>query len=274
MSDFLTRLAARAVGVAPVVQPRLPSLFESGGQRERPIVEVDVQRETPAIGQNNRTISAEAKQAGTINQAPPHRIPFGEPRPAIKTEIDHRSHPPVIPRTPRTKPTIEPAQPFTASSELTQSSRATIEATDKVASTHIVEHVRETKSEPPVVDREHESEWPLIKPKVRQLISDRLSEFSTPPPRDEKNGARISGSLAFDSDRRAGATAQIRPAEILVREPAVISETAAPINVTIGRVDVRAVITPASQTTRVAKDVRPQTASLEEYLNKRSGVNR
>ena len=273
MSDFLTRLAARAVGAAPLVQPRLPSLYESGVQTGRPVVEVDVQRETPTINQDNRTVSAEAKQAGTISPAPPHRKPFGEPRPAIKTEIDHRSHQPVIP-TPLTKSTIEPAQPFTASSELTQSSRATSEATDKGDSPQIAEHVRETKSERLVVDRAHESEWPLIKPKVRQLISDRLSEFSTPQPRDEKTTQKSAETSPSIPTAAPVQPPIIRPAEILVREPTVISEAPAPINVTIGRVDVRAVFPTVSQPTRAAKDVRSRTASLDEYLKKRSGVSR
>jgi hypothetical protein len=268
MSDFLTRLAARAVGTAPVVQPRLPSLFEAGGQGYRPVVEVDVQRETPAIDQNNRTVSAEVKQSGRISQLP-QRVPFGEARPAIKTEIDHRPQQPVITTTPVTKPKTEPAQPSTFSSELTESSQPTIEATGRAASPHVVEDVRATKSEQITVpDREHESEWPLIQPKVRQLISDRLSESSTRQPRDE-NSAPTSIPIAAPVQ-----SPQIRPAEVLVREPSVISEAPAPINVTIGRVDVRAVFAPVAQPMRATKDVHSQTASLDEYLKKRSGVNR
>jgi hypothetical protein len=67
---------------------------------------------------------------------------------------------------------------------------------------------------------------------------------------------------------------QVRPAEVLVREPARISEAQTPINVTIGRVDVRAVFTPAPPPARVTKDVSSRTASLDEYLKKRSGVSR
>ena len=273
MSDFLTRLAARAVGVAPVVQPRLPSLFESGGQAQRP-VEVDVQRETATIDQNNRAATSESKQAGIIGQPPVHTIPFGETGPISKTEMD-RPPQSVITTMPLAKPAVEPAQPFTVSSERRQSSRPTIELKDKAAPPHIVEHVRETTSEPTVVEREQESEWPLIKPKVRQLVSDRLSEFSTPQAGDQESAQSTAEVSPVPVPIAAPVQPpQIRPAELLIREPTVISEAPAPINVTIGRVDVRAVFPAAAQSPRVIKDARSQTSSLDEYLKKRSGVSR
>lgn len=273
MSDFLTRLAARAVGAAPVIQPRLPSLFESGGQPQRR-VEVDVQRETPAIDQNNRTVTAET-QAGTISQPPPLMMPFGETRPISKTEIDQRSRQAVITTPPLIKPTADPGQPFTVSSEPTPSAQPTIEVRDKAASPHIVERLRDATTEPTVIDREQASEWPLIKPKVRQLISDRLSGSSTPQPGverpEQKTGEASPGAIPIAAPIQPPPT---RHVEILIREPGVISEAPAPINVTIGRVDVRAVFAPAAQSPRVINDKRSQTSSLDEYLKKRSGVSR
>ena len=45
-ADFLTQLAAKAVGAAPLVEPRLPSLFETGlSEQALPIEEVE---EVPA----------------------------------------------------------------------------------------------------------------------------------------------------------------------------------------------------------------------------------
>jgi hypothetical protein len=274
MSDFLTRLAARAVGAAPVVQPRLPSLFESGAQSHRPLMEVNVQREAENI-HNNQTVSPEVKQARMSGQPVPINTPLGELPAAIKPDIYRRAPHLELPPTQRSEQQGESAPPLAATSEITPSPRAAAEAKSKASSLQVIEHLHDIESEQTVVPREHESEWPLIQSKVRQLISDRLSAFPTSQMRDEKSADKKTEPVP--SSVRIAAPAQpsqIRPAEILIREPMLTSEAPAPINVTIGRVEVRAVFTPASQQPRVAKDARPPTASLDEYLKKRSGVSR
>ncbi|HXT63360.1 MAG TPA: hypothetical protein VN696_10015 [Pyrinomonadaceae bacterium] len=272
MSDFLTRLAARAVGAAPVIQPRLPSLFESGAQSQRPIMEVNVQREAENI-HHHQTVSPEVRQAG-INDLPvPITTPVGEVEAAIKPEINRQPLHLELPATQQKEQADSVSQPA-ATSEISRSSRAAVEANNKASSSQIVERLHETKLEQTIVPRQHESEWPLIQPKVRQLISDQLSEMPTSRARDERSPDKET-QLVRPSPPIVTPVPppRIKPAEVLAREPSSISEAPPPLNVTIGRIDVRAVFTPAAQPTRV-KDARPAATSLDEYLKKRSGVSR
>jgi hypothetical protein len=275
MSDFLTRLAAKAVGAAPVIQPRLPSLFETGGQSQRPVIEVDAQRETSVIDQPNQTVSPNTNPVTTSDRRRPATNLVGEPRAAINLEagrqrLDSDS---ALPH--RRERVGESALTETRSAEITAFTPANTEASDKASSPQVVQHERETRSEQTVIQREHESEWPLIQPKIRQLISDQLSEVAITPKANEQFASKpaepVPSSLPIAAPPQPP---QVRPAEILVREPARVSEAQTSINVTIGRVDVRAVFAPVSQPARVAKDVPSRTASLDEYLKKRSGVSR
>jgi hypothetical protein len=74
MSDFLARLAARAVGQAAVAEPRLPSLFETGSGSEAQqdafeVIDDEVTNRPPSVVQ--RDVSAASTPSASGDPAPP-----------------------------------------------------------------------------------------------------------------------------------------------------------------------------------------------------------
>ena len=80
MSDFLSRVAARAVGEAPVAQPRLPALFERAGFAAEPGLEV-VEEEI---------VAPAASSAGRELRTGPEPLPSGDRTAAPAAETRSR----------------------------------------------------------------------------------------------------------------------------------------------------------------------------------------
>jgi hypothetical protein len=69
MADFLGRLAARSLGVAPVAQPVIPAMFAAGGSAERWSPEAGSVAGT-AVGQMDTAPSPNTQSRTTIENAP------------------------------------------------------------------------------------------------------------------------------------------------------------------------------------------------------------
>lgn len=72
MSDFLTNLVTRSLGAAPVIQPRLPSLFEpstpypgpfAGGRPRRDVERVEVREQAEFEGADDVPLAPQERQA-------------------------------------------------------------------------------------------------------------------------------------------------------------------------------------------------------------------
>ncbi len=102
MGDFLTRLAERTLGVAPVVQPVMPSMFASEPISYSTGLEQDSEASTSSA-------DLDRVQAPPTQKRPTWGAPTGRPEDgAMPQEGDHRNLPPVTPgpseRTPDAPP--------------------------------------------------------------------------------------------------------------------------------------------------------------------------
>lgn len=107
MNDFLTRLAQRSMGAAPLISPRLPSLF---APPEEPNIGITDPAAVIGTAQGTTIAPAPAPSHATAPAAPPHIEPRASvyplqdtvtPEAAIKQNAARRSE--------RTEPHVEPA---------------------------------------------------------------------------------------------------------------------------------------------------------------------
>ena len=211
MANLFSRLAERALGVAPVAQPDLPSMFA-------PVAPMELSTEMSAGSESARRDRSTSDNAAPIAMS---------------------------------QNTWTQAQPA-----------------------------------PPVGRARHDAEFPPPLVNVRQTKSKSAQDRFPFAAEDnfKSEGGRVLDN-SFDHDRRASADEARPPSvsrETLVRQaarPAIAdfasssverSETPAPtIQVSIGRVEVRAV-TPPTQGPRVVERKAPPLLSLDQYLRERN----
>jgi hypothetical protein len=282
MSDYITNLVARTLNFAPVVQPRLASLFESGSR----------------AGAMGRALSEDQTHGNEPTLEPKSRAPatvFSNPqaspvRPQVREQMEVNlldreksdgeqdsgkqkdSGAVVVHRLSALPRTVEPGHESIAvrsalpEPEIVRSHRLVrdqIEAPETAAS----------ESDQSSITREREENWPLLQPRIRQLVDDRLTRLQLPgPDAAERAKPAQSGPVAIAKSSKSAAPSEVaamRPNPHFIREP-VATETEPTINVTIGRIDVRAIISQPSSVSRPARIPQPTTSSLDEYLKKRS----
>jgi hypothetical protein len=232
MSDYLTRLAARALGRAEVVQPRLPSLFEAAAS---PALDEHVIREAPP------------RDSGTIRPAPPWSP--GRPVAEPASPGDLSASPggrPDMPSRVRPAPPADDAEP--SSDAAPPPGTAAMFARDRDAA-----RARDAYDGAGLEDGRAERR------DARPSPADVPPDLAQPvaPPRHRADATR--------SEARDAAPARgLRPA-VAVERPA--RENAPSVRVTIGRVEVRAVAPPPPR----PAPARPRAPrlSLEEYVRLR-----
>jgi len=241
--NFFDRLAARALGAAPVAQPVLPSLFspvaqagavefagaptsESGETRARAPFSEDTQETGPNLTFPRRENFSDARRGPSIG--PSELTKRNLTLPEIDEPLPREAT--VVP------PQVEPRVPPPAELELTprellvESHAANLSAADP------------QRTSPP-------------QPGMHALIT------------------RATVRRVTDSFLRDSALAPVRErTENNSGQP--VGEAAAPVvRVTIGRVEVRAQF-PAAPSAPAARRSRALTLSLEDYLKQRSGGRR
>jgi hypothetical protein len=200
MADFFSRLAERALGLAPVAQPDLPSMFA-------PLAPMELSTEISAWSESvraERSSSDNAAPVATRKNAPPR----AEPALSVGSRHDGEFPPPLV-------------------------------------------NVRQTKSES-ARDR-----FPFAAEDINSSDHDRMRASA-----DEARPQIVS--------RETLVPQAVRPATADFASTAGRPETAAPtIQVSIGRVEVRAV-TPPTQAPRVVERKAPPLLSLDQYLRERN----
>lgn len=271
MSDYLDNLVARTFGLAPVVQPRLASLFE-------PVSVAANNQANAELESEMITEAAPVAQTAPLKPLTPEAFqqarPAVEPRkPQTVKEAIH-STAPEVPQ----PPAFPTASQIPAAPQLTQPPMATA-FQDEPGAPETRRFVLAKAPEPtdqitPVETREpYESDsWPRIEPRVRKLIDDQLTEVQLRNSSDREpveNATMI--RPAPPSPPNTGlieTTSAARPQQLVKRWSA---EPASPetISVTIGRVDVRAIFSqqPAA---RPARSRDAAVNSLDDYLKQRS----
>lgn len=244
MTDFLDRIAARAVGTETVLAPRLPSLFES--PRYFPAVLTDEHVDTPLhplAARSELAAVAVAAPTSAVSQAMPSGLNHARAAPleraaastrgAALAASPPREETPEVSARPRSSPVAERLPDLAASREPAETVRpAPVPA-------------RQTRVAP---DR-HESNSPpdtgVLLPPPRPVFAV-AAQTASPPVHSGQVAARSRLAARTDSPGEA-ARDQV-------------------VHVSIGRLEVRAAATPVVSPRR--KD-GPRPSSLDDYLRQR-----
>ena len=244
MSDFLTRLAARSLGVGELVRPRPVSLFEP--RAAQPPLELDgdeIAAEPPTVA---------ARQARPAREAP---------RPTTPGHVQLRgSEPQSPPRALEPTPAPEAAEP--EKNALAPAPVAPAPADIVVA----VQAARAEAAEPPADPaREARSPHPVTPVPARTSAPGRVRLRGSEP--QSLRASDPPAALRRDPDEPSAEPWLMPPppTPAVLPPPPAPAETEPPVvRVTIGRVDVRAVLPPTP--TEQPKPRRRPRLTLEEYL--------
>lgn len=248
MSDFLARLAARALGTEAVLVPRLPSLFEPAGGASAlsaAPLESAVEREAPAPA------AAHARQVAAVDIPPaPHAAStMLAPAPLCLPVTERESFVPA--RTPHD-----------------------VERRASVPGDTVRSRGHEAPPVPPVATAPHAPPLsppsPPVAPRSARIAPQRAMSVPTPaaPARASVQAAPAAAVASRASQPRSAASpAPPRPrAQVPAMPAAPATETV--VQVSIGRIEVRAA--PATSAPSRRRD-EPRPTRLDDYLRQRSG---
>ena len=242
MSDFIDRLAARAIGGDTSLAPRLPSLFEPLARAPMPSPD---EGEAPARARDAGPAVPPASGIATPPRSPPHACESMEPRAAGVAPVER----PVLP--PPTRATAAaPREPMPPSPYVASPARAI--AADLAGTPAAPERPAATRS--------------LALPRLSRVVPARREAASTPAP----NGALLPAPAPVFA---ATGGAPTRPGRIAAARNVVshaenrAAAAAEPVvHVSIGRLEVRAAPVAAAPPRRREG---PQPSSLDDYLRQR-----
>ena len=242
MSDFLDRLAARAIGSGPMLAPRLPSLFES---LQRASV-------TPAV--DTGEAASRQREAAPAVTVTPTATPARAPQAPVTALA---AGPPVAPTA--VGPVTVPRLPHVAASAPGSLARpAPIAAPTPSPAI-------ECAVGPPTQTRTEAVFAPLPAPPRQTRIAAQSMQTMRSPP---TNGALLPASTPVFG----AAAAPARSSHAAMRNSAAQADPAHAsgepvVHVSIGRLEIRA----APSATPVRRRDGPQPSSLDDYLRQRGG---
>lgn len=251
MSSFLAALAARAIAPKPALRPVVQPVFSRVSADDVVAAVSEERSERPARPSLNPDAAAVAEKPAQ----PRNTAGTPEPAPTVAQV-----------RTSDEKPAPAPqvAEPPARRAEVITHEIATTHRDVRVEQVLTREQtvVREVRvASPPPVPPAFAAMLPASSP-VR-VIEQRASVLPpAPSPKREDPPARESVRTAPVLTPRSIAPAPVNPRA----EPAV---TESVVNITIGRVDVRAVTAPAASAPRAAAAPRNTAMSLDDYLRQR-----
>jgi hypothetical protein len=265
VSDFLLDLARRSLGLAPVVRPIPPTLFEPVGSTEMGAgwggeVTREVASDRPPIVTRTESAPPAGREPGAIESTRVERVVERQPA-AIQPAA---AQPPTLPP--------PPATPLTSAgrTESTEDRPPGFRVSGPAAAgTEIVrertEHIREERTR-----EHHEVEVRAERTIVRDLPAvARTPALAPAPPAEPKREPVV--------PRRADPAAVTLPAALPRAMPEPARERLQPdsseasIRVHIGRVEVRAVFPPATAAPDKPRPAAPPVMPLDEYLKQRGG---
>jgi hypothetical protein len=291
MSDYLSNLVDRSLDRADVIQPRLPSLFEPAQGIGSPIAGLWQEAE-PRTETIEQSVPEARNQRSVARQPSPIARIFDRVVNRRSAESDSNPQLPSL-STPTT--TIEVSQPrFQPSSEVTQTGSvdrgellpnpaAAIQplslqpqtSAQQIAADHISAEQPEIAS-PTTPDRERQIDrtiaHPDRKPSQNPLpisVRDRIDRIEPSLlPTDSTNSHNPQRGQMMESK----AMEQLR-SFVQAIKPEVVSSPLPPtpvIQVTIGRIEVRATTAPATPAATTTRSKSP-VMGLDEYLDRRGG---
>lgn len=254
MANFLNRLAARAVGVAPVAQPVIPALFTPGFGLERTDLPSDVAVERVA-DPSERSVFTESARLTTLpgpgESSNAHTVPRASSNASLSASFPAEQEPPsrfrqeqvsiAADKVATTQPAFSPNLP----GPLSETHPENIESSTA--------YQVSPSSFQPAFEPESGSS---------RLNTTKLASVQEVP------RARFQAPRGFKFGRTLPTNTRTMPER---RDPAAGLESEAPvIRVTIGRIDVRAQFSTPAPFPAAARHVRPAALSLDDYLKQRS----
>jgi len=277
MSDYLGNLITRTLSPAIAVRPQLPSLFEAGPKiretKSEPEFEQQSFMEQPPVTQRSEKLAAMPLSIPT-----PRQSAFGEPeqtvpeiRPGKILEGSQESEQAPLP-TPilRQSTPQEPSRIFSGKEDAKPTPKPAAPVQPGILS-QAVPTLREDKPSNSTQRRSDVIKSPL--PDVIASASQEVSAREEIPPRESAialNPVVVPELREHELFKRSG----VQPVVPTIRSlppipplPPAASIATPSINVTIGRVEIRAVSPPAQQR---AKPKPATVLSLEDYLRQRA----
>jgi hypothetical protein len=229
--DFLTRLAQRVTGDLPAVQPRLPQLYEPAAGHPRVVEESGVK----------------AISGGREPEKLPAPLLSTQLAPAASTTSARRDTPSGLDplRQPVRMPALAEPSPHPAPTRLA------------------LEVVGEFSGDP-----SHDSMARAISQLTAQLVPPRRGVPVTVRPAAARTGAPPLSTISRRSTASPEVHDQAQPRQVATANER--TQGPATVHVHIGRVDVRAVMTPAAPARPAPPPTAPR-ATLEDYLSGRKG---
>lgn len=245
MSDFLDRLAARAIGSEPVLAPRLPTWFEPPARAPRVAFADDA-----APAREARVDAPPARDAQQAFRNDPVRAPTAPRDPTVGVVATQHLEPAPMPKAMRTRDDAAPRTlPQVATDAAAQrSDEPTTPRSRTVALTPPPSRVRQTP--------------PSAAPLRTILAPAAPTRGALQPPPTPVFAAPFGASTA---DRAGHITPRQRARDSIAHT---LPAAEPVVHVTIGRLEVRAAPAPATPPRRSSG---PRPTSLDDYLRQRSG---
>lgn len=250
MSDFLTRLVQRQTGGMPTVRPRTRSMFAPAMDRESPTLrDLPGVEHIPAAEVARLPETAQGQGADVIGPLPrvrdardavdPTRNGAGNPRSEPRSGLSES-----LPGPQNIEPATVLNRPAHGAEAATVSSQ-TVGLVPENTPYHSSMTGRRD-GQMPVQTRLHQEAPIDLPPRLVESPGEGRRSTASPLP------SLLSGVMSVDD-----------------REPAALDSTEPPIQVTIGRIEVTAVSSPAAPKRKAGP--RQPSMSLEEYLARRHG---
>lgn len=280
-TDFLSRLAAKAVGTAPLVEPRLPSRFETrpevpgetGPAWEAPLETEAEVRSAPAVPARRRPVP-EPAAVGPGPREAEEADPGHQARPRPPREAGRAAQPALAAAQPPPPPQPQPVA-VTAPAPASPS----IEEVGAVSDIPRPLFVPTPRAEPwtppataapppalqplPAAERERDRPFPRA-PEAAEAVRPVAKSVEEPAESSRPPAAPLDLAIRMPEVRPRPTRGEIRAAE-----PAPAPRPPV-VNITIGRVEVRAPAA-AAPPARPARPPRQEPQSLADYLKQRSG---
>ncbi len=280
MNDYLGNLAGRALGLTPVVRPRLASIFEpvtaspssfnaaESSATEDSSSRLDVKAQAPLHDRPPRDDAREHDRMARRLVVEERERPVREPRDTEAPHVTSRSR--LIEPRPKPQDVIERQSPPPRTPMLTQPAAALVEPPTprtpprQEITSDVAERARQSAMPRPRVEADlphwKDADRRLTALERRRELRIPQHEFATRPPERERAG-RLEGR-----DRQVEASRIDRaPASPIGHEPA------RAVHVTIGRVEVRAIVPPEPAPRSRSRAAKAASLSLDDYLKTRSG---
>lgn len=279
MSGYLSNLASRTIEQRPSIRPRLASVFEpASGPRIRVVEPLEEERSRPARSVSRRyddgarpTRLTEAHVKPSPIKQPPE--PAAGPAQVSHLPEDHRPMPTLASDSLSERST----QAITPHATVVSNTKSTLESpvpasasTASESGNQPVQAASPERAYQPELGAAHSSEAALLERTL--AIEPAVSAPAGRTPAEAViNKVEAHPGPAVIVRPNVSANYESQPPSIEM--PSITREAPSAIHITIGRVEVRAIMPPPAQPVTTARETkRGASLSLEDYLKKRNGA--